>query len=518
MVNYDNLPFVGESEEELVRVMRMYDPTFSWQDAEIMGDYPLGDDYTYLRQYLRGAMAPFIDFLVYVDLGVGFTVKAVGFTSEDDAKEAERLFAEWAEKIGLVTTLQQFATYREVLGRACIVLTFNANGGFYYSEEEKISGVDCINPMTLDVESIKKVMADTTGKEKYIQQPKWTNQPITNVLKDTFVSRTFDQDRVIYTTRNPLTKYSVMGVSALQNCLTDARTIAKFPRYRSDMAKKFANIHRHFKVIAEMLQQTQFGAEILNDPVKAREFLDSIHELIKDQEEKSASIATFDFIDSNEVTYGGKEPDISGIERMTLESLGMKLGIPVSMVVFADAVNRATLDTLVDLFITKREKGVRQAVYIPLIKEIAKRFWRSEGIYEGHPEVEFMPFLSKDLNALYARLGTFYQQTQALSKTEMRAEIDYGKEMEKGPIEAEDEKKMKEMMEAQQKPPEAGAPIQAQNAPRNPSSIYVPREYPERKRGTPPRPRTAEKAAAMTEQALIMGNKIRPLWLEEDDE
>lgn len=511
-----DLPFVGDSEEELVRIMRMYNPTFTWRDVEIMEDYPLGSDHTFLLQYIRGTMAPFIDFLVYIDLGVGFVVKGKNFSSDEAAKEAEEKFEKWREKVKLDATLNQFATYREVIGRATIIYTFNVNGGFYYNENEKVTGVDAINPMTLDDESIKNVMVDTTGTEEYLQIPKWTNTPMKNVQGAPIIKR-FTQDRVIYVTRNPLTKWSSRGISALQNCLTDARTISKFPRYRSDMARKFSNIHRHFKVLSELLQQTQYGNEVLNDPQESKKYLDDIHSIIKEQEQKSASIATFDFITSEEVTYGGKEPDISGIERMTLESLAMKLGIPLSMVAFADQVNRASMDVLVDLFIKKRENGVRKQVYVPIIKDIVKTFWASEGIYEGEVEVQFKPFLSKDLNALYARLGTFYQQTQALSLTEIREQIEYDKEMKRGPIEAEQEKRMKEMMEMQRPNVLGGAPLQKQNAPREPSAIYVPREYPERKRGIAPqpRPKTNEKAANMTEQVLIMGNKIRPLWFEE---
>lgn len=417
------LPYVGDSNYDVTRIMRMFDPLFSWREQEILSDFPVGDDWTYIRHYLRGAAGPWVDFVVYIDVGIGFSIDPVGFDDEDTKQEAKKAVDDAFEKMNFQQTMSQFATYREVLGRACMIKTYDMNGNFYYNESQKVTGVDVINPMTLAMESVQDVMDDTTGTVPFIQRQvgrRSIQQP----------DLVFPQERVIYETRNPLTKWSAWGVSSLQNCLTDLRTIAKFPRYRADMARKFSNIHRHWIVDSAMLQETQFGAEILNDAQKSEDYLNELHKLIADQEEKSANIATFNFVDSKEVTYGGKEPDISGLENQSLSSMGVKFGVPVE--VMTGGVNRATLEMMSDLLIKKREMGPRRQVYTPIINGIANEILQQQG-FDGFATASYNEFLTKDINALVQRDVMLYN-IGAISDLEIRRDIDFPDIMEQGSV------------------------------------------------------------------------------------
>lgn len=491
-----DLPYIGEDESRFTEILRMYYPEYmESKDIELSIDYPVGDDYSAIRQYLRGPGGPLVDFLVYVDLGVGWKLNPVGWEDEKEGQKAAAKTEEWMDKISFFETMNMFATFRLVLGRHCIVKTYDLNGDFYYSPREKVTGVDCIDPLTLDMNSVREVMRDRTGTVPFVQR-------YSGAKGEEGKTNEFSQDRVIYRTRNALTKYSTYGVSLFENTFTDLRTAAKFPRYRSDISRKYANIHRHFIVNTETLMSTPEGLKILSDPNLSKAYLDDIHTLIREQEEKSTSLATFDFITSIEQTYGGKEPDIAGVERTTYQSIGYKTGIPIELIMYTSEVDRSALEVVADLFVRRRENGDRKIVYAPIIRDIANEYAKMQG-YPGKFAVEFNPFLSKDLNAIYARVGALMQQVPDIfSRVEIRREIDFPDRVVIGEA---DEYAREAFQQTQQAEGKAisGVP-----------KIRQPQKDIE---GKPMTPITALSQMSLN-QALIDGNKIRPLYLEIPDE
>lgn len=177
--------------------------------------FPVASDEELLLHYIQGSVGPFIDLLVYTDLGVGWTLKPVFFEDEVDGKVATELVNEELQKRDFQNTMIQFATYYLVLGRACLVKTYSQDGGLYFNANADLTGIDCINPLTLDIGSIKNVMLDVTGEVEYIQRQEGK-------------AASFSQDRVIYRTNNNFSRHAVLGHSPLQRCVTDLRLINSF--------------------------------------------------------------------------------------------------------------------------------------------------------------------------------------------------------------------------------------------------------------------------------------------------
>lgn len=479
----ENLPYTGATEREVLGYMKSRFPWFGQRDLENTEDYPVGTDEMYLRQYLRGVGGPFVDFLVYVDVGVGWKLTPKNFPTEDQGAEAKERCETVMKKMGLYTTMTQFATYREVVGRAALVKTYNVDGGFYSNEYEKVTGVDCIDPTTLDINQVEKVMADRTGTVQFLQRPP-------GKMYENVDPVNLNQDRVVYKTRNPLSSYSTYGISIFQNCLTDTTTANKFPRYRRDIARKYSGVMRHVKIDEEALMQTPMGIEILSDEKASDEYMDKIIGVVEEQERKGTNLVTYKFIDSDVETYGGKEPDLPGIERQTLESIGLKTGLPIQMVMYGDNVNRATLDTMSDLFINRREKGPRAQIYAPIIEDVARDILLSEGYTQGYMNVEFNPFLSKDLNSVAQRVVALVN-AGVMGLVEGRREVNLPDKIEDNEAEQVARTLFKDLFQrAPSSAPIIGKPGQELNQP------------------------TPITEVALNQALLLNGNKIRPLYLE----
>ncbi|WP_321421620.1 hypothetical protein [uncultured Methanobacterium sp.] len=178
-----------------------------------------------------------------MELGVGWTLKPVGFEDEEDGQDAKKIVDNQFEKMDYHGTIMELGMFYRVLGRACQVNTYDLNGDFYFNKNEKVTGADSINPMTITDASLRKVMADRTGTEPYVQRVTGSvGNPGTVEL---------EQDRVIYITNNPFAKYSTYGNSDLNNSVTDLRTLARFPHYRDALARLYSQMHRIVTIDSE---------------------------------------------------------------------------------------------------------------------------------------------------------------------------------------------------------------------------------------------------------------------------
>lgn len=503
------IPVIADLNHEVNGILDLHGLTQSFQEVEQVADYPSGTDIDYLRHYYKGVGAPFVNFLAYVDVGVGFSVEPRDFPDREEGQDLKKEVDSYFKKIDFLTTMLQFAIHREVLGRAVLVKTYTSDmEDFYFNKYEKVTGLDSINPLTLDDTQSRKVILDTTNTEKFKQVINYDTDSKTGKQEDEQTIH-LEQDRVYYATRNPLTKYSLHGVSVYSNCLTELRTVVRFPRYRSQMARKFANIHRHYVVNTEKLQAHPYGTQVTMSVERATNFLNGIHRLVTEQEEKGSSIATFDYIDSHDVTYAGKEPDIAGIEHGSLESLALKMELPLNAMVYGADVNRATLEKITNFFVKRRQNGP-QNIYRTIIEEIANEYARMHGHTQGRLEVVFNPFLEEDITEIYAREGDLANKIpNSKSVTEIRRAIRMPDNIEYGPADEESEKRAlaRQAMTqtiaqggfGQSPDPKAAAPS---NYRTDKASNKVPLPVPIQKQ----RAKTN-----MLEAALIEGNIIRPL-------
>ncbi|KYC51665.1 MAG: hypothetical protein AMQ22_01226 [Candidatus Methanofastidiosum methylothiophilum] len=407
-------------EEKLMRMLRRYDPNFQFFQLLQMVDYPVASDYELFLHYFRGGAGPFIDLFLYCDLGADWTLNPVGFDSEEDGEEAVRLVEEdyFSDKrMNFRRTMNEIGAYCEILGRTCYVETFNLAEDYFYDKNMKVTGLDAINPMVLNEESIKKALADTTGTVPFKQEGVTTDGK--------YVAIPFEQERVFYFTKNIVPKYSPVGNSELQRCVTDLRTLARFPHYRMKIGKKYSELFRVIQINTEKLKETGMGETITESTEEAQKYLDETAEFYRDQEDKGGTVAVFDWETLIESSWAGKEVKFSEIERDTVQSIGLKLGVPMELMTYAaDAMNRATLLGLLDTFVSKREKGTRKWLYTPIIQNTANKILRINDILDGHLEVKYNPFLSKNLVEVADILSKLYP-TGAITKPEIRKPFDF---------------------------------------------------------------------------------------------
>jgi hypothetical protein len=348
-------------------------------------DFPVGGDEELLLHYLRGGAGPFVNLLTYVDLGVGWSLVPVGFEDEDEGLLAKVLVEEEFKKRDFYNTMVQFATYYYVLGRACIIKTYNREGSFYLNLAGGITGLDCVNPLTLDKGSLEAVMRDSSGWVEYVQ-----------LQRDGEVS--FSQDRVFYRTNNNLSRRSVLGNSPLQGCLSDLRLINRFSVYREQLARKYANLYRVVEIDAQRLKEDTgvLGEAIFTKPGGAQDYLDETASFYREQEEKGSTVATYNWQQIKEASYAGKEVKLNDLETQTLRSIAFKLDIPLDLLMYVQVANRSVMEVLADIFVNKQEKGARNHIYTPIIEEVIQEILTQNNI-KGHFTIEYNPFLSKNL-------------------------------------------------------------------------------------------------------------------------
>ncbi len=436
-VDIHKLPLLDRDvQEEIVGILRRFDPGFSKKELRRIQDYPAGDDFEFLLQLYYGGAGPFIELMGEMDAGVGWTYVPRGFESEDDGADAVAEAVEFTNRIELFDTMQRWSHYYEGLGRAFTVETFNVDEGYYYSPQEKCYGVDCISPLTLDMESVRQAVYDRTGIKPFIQRnPKY-------ILDSEPESVVLDQVRCTYSIRGTLAKYGVLGNSAMANCLPDLRALGSAPHLRLKMMQKYAKDYKHYVLDVEELRKTPMGEQILSDWDKSKEKLAESKNLVRKQEREDESLITYSFIKPAEITsYRGKGgDDMSSAERMTLESISFRMGIPLPLAnMNLKDVNRSTLETVADACIKQREmKGGRKKIR-PFVERVMLRHIRSQGIEEGWLQMKYNPFLPKDvlaaINRILALIGV-----DAASNTELRRAADMPDQIDFGDEESADHK------------------------------------------------------------------------------
>lgn len=410
--------------DRIMRTIRRYDPSFAFKKITNITDFPVADDFELLVQYLRGGAGPFIDLFLYVDYGVGWTLNPKGFSNSEAGLKAKELVEEKLKEMEFNTTMLQSGAFYEVLGRTCNVRTLDLNGDYYINKLEKCTGYDCINPMTLDMDSVRRALADTTGTVPYKQ--------MTPTIDNKFTTVELEPERVEYKTKNPLTKYSPMGNSDLQRCITDLRTLARFPHYRNKLGRKYSEIFRVIEIDSEKVAESgEMGRKITEDFNEAQKFLDDTAEFYRDQEEKGGTVAVYNWEKVIDSSWAGKEVKIQDVELATLQSIAMRLSVPLPILQFAEYVNRDTLTTLVDTFISRREKGTRNHFYTPIIEKVSQHILDQEGITQGTLEVKYNKFLSKNLVEIADIISKLYP-TQSISKPEIRELVDLPDEINLG--------------------------------------------------------------------------------------
>lgn len=429
-----NLPVIVDPLERLINVLHQYGyETDALEEGMAALDYPSGSEEEFLRHYVLGAGGPFSNFLAYVDVGVDWTYLPVGFASEAEGQEAKMRMEKYADKADLVGTMFSHSIYFEVIGRSCIILTANALGDdFYMDENADITGVDVLNPMTLTTESIRAVKSDRTGTEVYEQvslDEDEKDNPENTV--------TFTQDRVIYRTRSPFTKTSsIHGISMYQNALKELRAVVKFPRYREQIARKMANIFRIYRINTEKLKLSPMGGKILLDSDSEQAYLMQMQKGIMQQEQRHSSIAMMDWVEIVEQSFGGKEPALGDVEKQTLESLALKLEMPINVMSYGRDVNRATLDTIADFFVQRRKNGA-QRKHKKTIEQICAKAMELWG-YSGRLEVVMNPFVADSEDEIWDRVGKFLQQAgvDIIGNTEIRRMLKLPDKMPDGDAQA----------------------------------------------------------------------------------
>lgn len=371
-------------------------------------DFVVASDMELLQHYLFGCAGPFVDFLVYVDVGVGWSLKPVDFKNEDAGLEARDLVEKELVKRDFRNTMVQFATYYLVLGRACLIKTYNGLNELYFDEDSHVTGLDCINPMSLDVKSIQDVMNDTTGEKPFIQN--WKGEPVS-----------FTRDRVIYRTNNNLSRLGVWGVSPLQRCISDLRLALKFPGFRDRLARKYANIFRVIRVDTDKFVQAvgSRANEILRDTNEHTVYLNSVADTYNEQEDKGSSVVSFDWETISDMSFAGKEVNMNAIELETLKNIALCLDLPLDLLRYDQVVNRSVMEVLTDVFVSKQKSGARNHVYTPIIEGVANEILKQYDITVGRLTVEYSPFLSKNKVEEASVIRDIWS-TGALSKPEVR--------------------------------------------------------------------------------------------------
>jgi hypothetical protein len=417
--NTDTRPLVGNDPlDRLINRGRYYNHYSAY-----LNDFQLAGEQELLMHYFYGAAGPFIDLLTYVDLGVGWSLQPVGFKDDKSGLEAKELVESEFYERDFYTTMIQFATYYLVLGRACLVKTHNQNGEFYKNAFEGVTGIDCINPLTLDIGSIRDVVGDPTGTKPFKQSD----------------AVFFSQDRVIYRTNNNLTRHSVMGFSPLQSCMGDLRLINQFPVFRERLARKYANLYRMIKIDPEKLRSSggSAGEAIFENRDTMQRYLDETAGYFNVQEREGGAVAVFDWLEVSESSYSGDEAKLKDIEVQTLRNIAFKLDVPLDLLMYVQVVNRSVMEVLSQVFVGKRENGPRKHVYTPVIQSIANELLLQHDIHDGYFSVEFNPFLRENFLEA-ARILSSVWPTGAVTRPEIRNKLGLPTKPDMGGSEWED--------------------------------------------------------------------------------
>lgn len=380
-----------------------------YHNTAYMEHYPVASERELLAHYMYGSAGPFIDLLVYVDLGVGLSVEPVDFEDEDEGMEAKALVEKEFFKRDFQATMKQFATYYLVLGRACLVKTYDKSGGFFFDEKSHVNGLDCIDPMTLQNTSIKDVMQDNTGNKEFIQ----------NINGGT---ASFSQDRVCYRANNNFSKYGVMGFSSLQRCVSELRLLSCFPSYRDSLARKYSNLHRILEVKTKEFGEIQYGKTILNDSEMSKEYLNDISNYYALQEAKGSTMVVYDWMKIKESSFAGKEVKLNDLELQTLSNIAFKLNVPLDLLRYSQVVNRSVMEVLADIFVNKQGAGARNDVYTPIIEGVANEILEQYDIMGGRLKVEYNPFLSENSGEVAAIVKDLLP-TGCITKNEARSKL-----------------------------------------------------------------------------------------------
>lgn len=397
--------------DQISRTMGRYDPHFRTWAYRQVADFPVASEAELLTHYLRGGAGPFIDIKIFVELGVGWTLKPVDFEDENAGIEAKKIVDALFKKMDFHGTMMELDMFYRVLGRACKVDTFDLNGDYYFNKNEKVTGVDSIHPMSITDASIRKVMADTKGIEPFVQR----------VTGQIGTSGTIElaQDRVTYITNNPFGKHSTYGNSDLNNSITELRTLARFPHYRDNLARIYSQMHSVVKIDSQKITDTDYGKAIKEDYKKAQEHLDDVADFHNRQEKEGGTRVVFDWEDIELTSWAGKEVKLSEIERTGLEMIAFKQKVPLPLLLFAQYVNRDTLETINDVFVNIMNNGVRDRVFTPIIENTAQIILDQNEIFDGRLEVQYNPFLSKDLLKISQIIGNIWP-TNSISRPDIR--------------------------------------------------------------------------------------------------
>lgn len=419
----------NDPSDQMLNHMRRRYRNFGRIDLEMMKSFPTITDAEAMLHYLRGASGPFIDFITLIEIGCGVSLVPKGFENDDDGYEAKRLVEKQFTKMELEDTMLRYATLGEILGRRCNIRTYNENGGFYYNEKEMVTGIDAINPMSLDMQSVELALYDSTGTFEYVQ----------NVRSPTGITRTvsFAQDRVDYSTRGSILKHGVWGNPASANCVMDLRTAGAAPGLRLDLMKKQANVYLHLVMDVQELLKTKMGEAALNDWSSAEKALQAQVDAVQEQRRDGGDLVSYSFLKPAQATsVKGKDTNFSDTEDKTYEVIAMKFGVPMPLITRIDNVkNRTTLELITDTFIRRREATGGRKNFRRLLMSYAQEMKAQAGILDGYFDIEFKPFLQKDLLAILNRMQILFN-LGASSKTELRRSqdmadsIDFGLEDE----------------------------------------------------------------------------------------
>ena len=92
------------------------------------------------------------------------------------------------------------------------------------------------------------------------------------------------------------------------------------------------------------------------------------------------------------------------------------------------------MEVLADIFVNKQRAGARNYVYTPIIEGVVNEILSKNGINDGFLEVEFNPFLSRNLVEA-AQIIRDVWPTGSLTPNEIRSQLDLpplsDKELEK---------------------------------------------------------------------------------------
>jgi len=423
-----NLPVMSfDPVERMVQNIQRWDPSFTVDTLSSIFNYPIASDYELMRIYLYGGAKPFVDFLVYIDLGVGWTYRAVGFKDEEVGREAVKKAEEFTKKVKLAKTMNRFASLYETLGRSCIIKTKTLAGGFYSDPKQSITGIDCINPLTLDNESIKEVNKDRSGNKMYKQ------------VDEDGTTQEFAQDRVYYVTQNNLAgERSDLGVSKIQGCVASFRSLAKFPEYQSKLAKLYSEVVQTIIVDTEKMEGP-LKEKMMESNEEAQKFLDETAEYYRKLARQGSIAAVFDWFEIVNTTFAGQEVNLDVVKAEVLGDIARVMGVPLALIDAASAekLNRSVLEAIRDTIIAMQENGTRKLVYQDIIEEVVNEHLESEGVTQGKVECLFNPFLSDNLLEA-AQIISLIWQTQAISRPEVRERVGEPPEVNLGGKEWED--------------------------------------------------------------------------------